>query len=216
MTTARRRHTSIVLAVSAVGWLKAAPVTPDEIAEQGRVDLDAPPRRYLPYFQPADPRAENVTVRQLLAHVSGLQKDDDTRFDNPEFDDGALERLVRESVTRPLDFAPGEKFGYSNLGYCVLGDIVAKVSGETFEAYVKQHILEPLQMKSSTLVLSETKRGPWARPHVVDDTYAVVPASHYPYSRRRAPSNAMSSTLHDMSAGRSFTEMGGSSRAGAS
>ena len=102
-----------------------------QLAEQGRVDLDANPRRYLPYFQPADPRAEKVTIRQVLAHVSGLQKDDDTRFDNPDFDDGALERLVRESVSRPLDVAPGEKFGYSNLGYCVLGDIVAKVSGET-------------------------------------------------------------------------------------
>ena len=104
-----------------------------QLAEQGRVDLDAHPRRYLPYFQPAGARAEKLTIRQVLAHVSGLQKDDDTRFDNPDFDDGALERLVRESVSRPLDFAPGEKFGYNNLGYCVLGDIVAKVSGETFE-----------------------------------------------------------------------------------
>jgi CubicO group peptidase (beta-lactamase class C family) len=268
MSTARRRHTCILLAVSAACWLKAAPVEPDEIAEtlrpivrrameqseapglaiavlrdgrtvyreaigvldiasreqvtadtrfhlasvtktfvatavlqlaeQGRVDLDAHPRRYLPYFQPGDPRAEKVTIRQVLAHVSGLQKDDDTRFDNPDFDDGALERLVRESVSRPLDFAPGEKFGYSNLGYCVLGDIVAKVSGEAFEAYVKRHILEPLRMKSSSLLLSEAKRGPWARPYVVDDTYTVVPAPFHPYNRRRAPSNAMSSTLNDM------------------
>ena len=169
-----------------------------QLAEQGKVDLDAHPRRYLPYFQPADPRAERLTIRQVLAHVSGLQKDNDTRFDNPEFDDGALERLVREAVSRPLDFAPGEKFGYSNLGYCVLGDIVAKVSGETFEAYVKRHILEPLRMKNSTLLLSEVKRGPWARPYVVDDTYTVVPAPFYPYNRRRAPSAAMSSTLNDM------------------
>ena len=268
MPAARRRHTYVVLAVSAACWLKAAPVEPDEIAEtlrpivrqaveqsevpglaivvlrdgrtvyretigvldlaarepvtadtrfhlasvtktfvatavlqlaeQGRVDLDAHPRRYLPYFQPADPRAEKVTIRQVLAHVSGLQKDDDTRFDNPDFDDGALERLVRESASRPLDFAPGEKFGYSNLGYCVLGDIVAKVSGETFEAYVKRHILEPLRMNNSTLLLSEAKRGPWARPFVVDDTYTVVPAPFHPYNRRRAPSNAMSSTLNDM------------------
>jgi CubicO group peptidase (beta-lactamase class C family) len=169
-----------------------------QMAEQGMVDLDAHPHRYLPYFQPADPRAERITLRQLLAHTSGLQKDDDTRFDNPEFDDGALERLVREAASRPLDFAPGEKFGYSNLGYCVLGDIVAKVSGETFERYVKRHLLEPLRMKDSTLLLSEAKGGPWARPYVVDDTYTVVPAPFHPYNRRRAPSNAMSSTLSDL------------------
>ena len=169
-----------------------------QLAEQGKVDLDAHPRRYLPYFQPADPRAERITIRQVLAHISGLQKDDDTRFDNPDLDDGALERLVREAVSRPLDFAPGEKFGYSNLGYCVLGDIVAKVSGETFEAYVKRHILEPLRMKDSTLLLTEAKRGPLARPYLVDDAYTVVPAPFYPYNRRRAPSSAMSSTLNDL------------------
>jgi CubicO group peptidase (beta-lactamase class C family) len=54
-----------------------------QMAEQGMVDLDAHPHRYLPYFQPADPRAERITLRQLLAHTSGLQKDDDTRFRQP-------------------------------------------------------------------------------------------------------------------------------------
>lgn len=99
----------------------------------GVLDLDAHPRKYLPYFQPADPRAEGITVRQVLAHVSGIPNDDNAEFNKPEFDDGALERFVRRSAARPLEFAPGEKFGYSNLGYSILGDLVAKVSGETFE-----------------------------------------------------------------------------------
>jgi CubicO group peptidase (beta-lactamase class C family) len=169
-----------------------------QLAEQGKVDLDVHPRAYLPYFRPADPRAERITIRRILSHTSGLRKDDDTGFDNPDFDDGALERLVRESVGHPLDYAPGERFGYSNLGYCVLGDVVAKVSGGTFEAYLKRHVLEPLGMKDSELLLPEVKRGPWARPYVVDDAYTVVPAPFYPYNRRRAPSAAMNSTLSDL------------------
>jgi CubicO group peptidase (beta-lactamase class C family) len=103
-----------------------------QLVEQGKVDLDAHPRRYLPYYQLPDPRAEGMTVRQLLAHISGVPNDDDTRFDRPDLDDGALERFVREASSRPLHSAPGERFGYSNLGYCILGDLVAKVSGETF------------------------------------------------------------------------------------
>jgi CubicO group peptidase (beta-lactamase class C family) len=134
----------------------------------------------------------------MLAHVSGIPNDDDTRFDRPDLDEGALERFVREASSRPLQSAPGERFGYSNLGYCILGDIVAKVSGGTIEAYVKRHILEPLGMKDSSMLLAEAKRGPWARPHVVDDAYQVVPAPFYPYNRRRGPSSTLSSTLNDL------------------
>jgi CubicO group peptidase (beta-lactamase class C family) len=169
-----------------------------QLVEQGKVDLEAHPRKYLPYFQPADPRAAGITVRQLLAHVSGVPDDDDTRFDRPDLDDGALERFVREASSRPLQSAPGERFGYSNLGYCVLGDLVAKVSGETFEAYVERHILEPLGMKDSSMLRSEAYLGPWAHPYVVDDAYQVVPAPFYPYNRRRGPSSALSSTLNDL------------------
>jgi CubicO group peptidase (beta-lactamase class C family) len=169
-----------------------------QLVEQGKVDLEAHPRRYLPYYQPTDPRAEGITVRRLLAHVSGVPDDADTRFDRPDLDDGALERFVREASSRPLQSAPGEKFGYSNLGYCILGDLVSKVSGETFEAYVKRHILEPLGMKDSSMLLSEVKLGAWARPYVVDDAYRVVPAAYFPYNRRRGPSSALSSTLNDL------------------
>jgi CubicO group peptidase (beta-lactamase class C family) len=169
-----------------------------QLVEQGRVDLDAHPRKYLPYYEPTGPRAEGMTVRQLLSHISGVPNDDDTRFDRPDLDDGALERFVREASSRPLQSAPGERFGYSNVGYCILGDLVAKVSGQTIETYVKRHILEPLGMKDSSMLLSEAKLGPWARPYVVDDAYRVASAPFYPYNRRRGPSSALSSTLNDL------------------
>ncbi len=169
-----------------------------QLAEQGRLDLDAHPRKYLPYFTPADPRAERMTIRQLLSHTSGIPDDRDPAFSHPEFDASALERFVRSGAALALDSAPGAKFGYSNFGYCILGDVVAKVSGEAFEDYVKRHILEPVGMSSTELLLPAVKKKAWAHPFVIDDAYAVVPSPHFPYNRRRAPASSVHSSLHDM------------------
>jgi CubicO group peptidase (beta-lactamase class C family) len=100
-----------------------------QLVESGKIDLEAPLIRYLPYFRLADERYRAITIRQMLSHSSGIPDVNDYHWDKPEFDDGALERYVRSLAAKKLTFPPGAKFGYSNPAYETLGDVIAKVSG---------------------------------------------------------------------------------------
>jgi CubicO group peptidase (beta-lactamase class C family) len=126
-----------------------------QLVEKGKVDPDAPVVKYLPYFRLNDERYAKITVRQMLSHLSGMPDVRDYEWDKPQYDDGALERYVRSLTNQSLIAAPGANFRYSNMAYEVLGDLIAKVSGMSFEDYVRKNILEPLGMKSSTLLVKQ-------------------------------------------------------------
>jgi CubicO group peptidase (beta-lactamase class C family) len=170
-----------------------------QLVEAGQVDLDQPVQRYVPYFRLKDPRAASITVRQMLSHTSGMPDVTDYEWEKAVADDGALERYVRSLTDRELIAAPGERFQYSNMAYEVLGDLVAKVSGESFEGYVKAHILSPLGMKDSTLLRSEADPKLTTSAHVLGDRMAVVVSPVYPYNRMHAPSSTLHSNVVDMS-----------------
>ena len=170
-----------------------------QLVEAGKVDLDQPVQRYVPYFRLKDPRAASITVRQMLSHTSGMPDVSDYEWEKAVADDGALERFVRSLTDRELIAAPGERFQYSNMAYEVLGDLIAKVSGETFEGYVKAHILAPLGMKDSTLFRPEADPKLTTSPHVQGDRLTVIVSPVYPYNRMHAPSSTLHSNLVDMS-----------------
>jgi CubicO group peptidase (beta-lactamase class C family) len=170
-----------------------------QLVEAGKVDLDQPVQRYLPYFRLKDPRAAAITVRQMLSHTSGMPDVEDYEWEKAVADDGALERYVRSLSDRELIAAPGERFQYSNMAFEVLGDLIAKVSGETFEGYVKAHILTPLGMKDSTLLRAEANPKLTTSPHVLGDRLTVIVSPVYPYNRMHAPSSTLHSNLLDMS-----------------
>lgn len=91
-----------------------------------------------------------ITVHHLLTHTSGIQ--DLLSF--PDFRQTmALPSPVAQTVERfknkPLDFKPGTKFKYSNSGYVLLGYIIERVSGQSYEAYLQENIFEPLKMSNS-------------------------------------------------------------------
>ncbi len=172
-----------------------------QLVEQGKVDLDAKVTRYLPYFKTADARSDAITVRQLLTHTSGMPDVDDYEWNKPQYDDGALERYVRSLTGQKLRFDPGTRWAYSNMGFEVLGDLVAKVSGTSVEECVQRRILEPLGMVSSTLLVTRADRARladgYSRPR--NDTsgpLVMVPA--YPYNRIHTPSSDLHSSVNDM------------------
>jgi CubicO group peptidase (beta-lactamase class C family) len=169
-----------------------------QLVEQGGVELDAPVVRYLPYFALADPRAALITVRQMLSHTSGMPDVRDYEWEKAVADEGALERYVRGLGREEMIAAPGERFRYSNMAYEVLGHLVAKVSGETFEGYVKAHILAPLGMKDSTVFKPEADPALTTTPHVLDGQLAVAPSAVYPYNRMHGPSSTLHSNVPDM------------------
>jgi CubicO group peptidase (beta-lactamase class C family) len=170
-----------------------------QLVEQGKIELDAPVTDYLPYFALADERYRAITIRQLLSHTAGLPEYDYSTYgQDAQVDDGALERYVRSLSTIELLSAPGETWEYSGIGFDILGDIVAKVSGQSFEAYVSEHIFQPLGMEDTTLLLAEVEPALLATPHIPDATGAIAVNDVFPYDRIHAPDSALFSTIEDM------------------
>jgi CubicO group peptidase (beta-lactamase class C family) len=93
--------------------------------------------------QPYGTGVEAVTVQHLLEHASGgwSNQAPDPMYMSPELAHPALMSQVLD--TRPLENAPGERYAYSNFGYCLLGRVIERVSGQTYEAFVRQHVLAP-------------------------------------------------------------------------
>jgi CubicO group peptidase (beta-lactamase class C family) len=167
-----------------------------QLVERGRLQLDLPMSHYLTSVVPADPRIDLVTIRHLLTHTSGLPDVEDYQWDAPEFDDGALKRFVQSQLGRPLLGNPGEQFAYSNLGYSVLGAIVAEVAQETFEKYVHSNVLEPLGMRQSTFNCPELSDPHTALPHDGLEAAALMPV--YPYHRAHGPSSNFHTTAREL------------------
>ena len=114
-----------------------------QLVEQGRVDLDADIGAYLD-FEIERRFDEPLTLRHLLTHSAGFEES--VRVAQTETD---LEDYVKNQVPAQV-FAPGTAPGYSNYGMALVGYIVQRVSGQPFEVYVREHVLEPAGMTSST------------------------------------------------------------------
>jgi CubicO group peptidase (beta-lactamase class C family) len=169
-----------------------------QLVEEGLVALDDPVVRHLPYFRLADERAEAITVRQLLSHTSGMPDTDDYGWDRPEHDDGALERYVRSLTGESLVAAPGERFAYSNIAYEVLGDVIAKASGLSFEERLTERILRSLGMTRSTLRAPDADSSILSKGHVVDVDGEARVSAVFPYNRAHAPSSTLCSNVPEM------------------
>jgi CubicO group peptidase (beta-lactamase class C family) len=167
-----------------------------QFVERGKVKLGDPVVKHLTYFKIDDERYQEITIRQMLNHTSGMPDDNNYEWDKPQYDDGALERYVRSLADQKLLFSPGERFGYSNMAYEVLGDLVAKVSGMTFEDYVQKNILNPLGMNNSTFLITNVNPKRETAPHTWQ--LKTIVSDIYPYNRARAPSSCLHSNIPDM------------------
>lgn len=119
------------------------------LVDDGRLRLDDPLLRWVP---DAGRQWRGVTVRHLLSHTSGIPTYSEELIDyRRDYSETDLVRLVR--TLRP-EFAPGERFSYSNTGYILLGIIVRAVSGEFYGDFLRARVWQPLGM-SSARVISE-------------------------------------------------------------
>ena len=114
-----------------------------QLVEQGKVDLDADISAYLD-FEIERRFDEPLTLRHLLTHSAGFEES--MRIAQNETD---LEAYVKTNPPVQV-FAPGTTPGYSNYGMALAGYIVERVSGQPFETYVREHVLEPAGMTTST------------------------------------------------------------------
>jgi SSS family transporter len=115
-----------------------------QLYEQHKISFDDPVAKYLPAF--AANGKQNVTIRELLTHYSGLPpdinlKDSPWGLAAPDKTEG-----IRRALDSPLVTTPGTHFEYSDINFITLGALVEKLSGETLNAYAKKHIFAPLGM----------------------------------------------------------------------
>ncbi|HEX6542531.1 MAG TPA: serine hydrolase domain-containing protein [Ktedonobacterales bacterium] len=166
-----------------------------QLVESGKVNLDAPVQRYLPWFRVADPHASaQITVRNLLNHTSGLPQKADT-FVWTDQDAGVLERSVRYLQTVALARSIGT-FGYSNANYQILGLVIQTVSGQSYEAYVAQHIFAPLQMQTSFTSQQQAQQHGMAMGYRWWFGFPIP--STLPYIRAELPAGYLISSAQDM------------------
>ena len=126
------------------------------LVDEGLVELDAPITDYLPGFaiQTRFPDAQPITIRSLLTHHSGLPRNECQHLDRGATGTTTLRRVVESLKDCWLAYSPGTRFKYSNVGVDTLGRIVEIMRGESFAAYMSEHILEPTGMESSAFVAS--------------------------------------------------------------
>jgi CubicO group peptidase (beta-lactamase class C family) len=160
------------------------------------LDLDAPIVAWVPEFTLADGRAGEVTARGLLSHSSGLPDVSDYGWHDPQLGDDALSEFARSLSGRRLQAEPGSAFSYSNAGFELLGLLLSRATGTTFEDAVRQQVLSPLGMRNSTFLRGEVPAHLAASPHV--GMPLTVPDGAYPYTRRHAPSSTLHSNLIEM------------------
>jgi len=113
-----------------------------QLHDKGLLNIDDPVIKYLPDYT----KWEKVTIRHLLNHTSGI-----TSFPKPKSwqEPYTFEKMIETFKDEPLEFNPGDRFSYSNNGYDIMGYLIEKVTGKTYEAYMRENIFQPLGMMDS-------------------------------------------------------------------
>ncbi len=149
------RIASISKPITAVAVLK--------LVEQGKLNLDDKVFDLLPEYldlveeDKFDSRQRNITIRHLLQHRGGWDRDKsfDAMFQSVRFakklnapPPATPDVVIKAMMGQKLDFDPGERYAYSNYGYCLLGRVIEKISGQSYDDFVKQQVLEPIGIRT--------------------------------------------------------------------
>jgi len=158
------------------------------LVQDGRIVVDDKISKYLP----GTPKAwDEITVRHLLTHTSGLLRE------APGFDPYKIQPdidLIKTAFSAPLEFKPGERYQYSNVGYYVLAEVIHRLSGKTWAGFLEERIFAPLGM-SSTRVTSVIDVIPNRADGYLWNAERFENAENWPAVR---PSGAFLSTVVDM------------------
>jgi D-alanyl-D-alanine carboxypeptidase len=133
-----------------------------QLVQEGRLTLDDSVEKWLPGLVP---NGENINVRQLLNHTSGIYNYTDSILSEALKDPDRFwkpEEIVTWAVAHKPNFEPGEKGQYCNTGYIILGMIIEKVTGAKLAEEIRNRILEPLQLKNTSMGGYEDTKGEMA------------------------------------------------------
>lgn len=169
------------------------------LVDRGLVELDAPIERYLPEFTIRS-RFEDtkpITVRQLLTHHAGLMRDlyKDIRGTQPP----AFNTVVEALQESELAFPPDTRFGYSNIGYVLLGQLIENVSGKTYEAFLEEEIFQPLGMTRTDANYTVEHAGRIAKSYKMTGLIWKRVRTVEQFIERDLPAGSMVSNVEDIS-----------------
>jgi CubicO group peptidase (beta-lactamase class C family) len=132
-----------------------------QLRDEGKLRLDDPVGRHLPWFHLKAAQGEgDVTIEGLLTHASGLPQEPEYAYwSAPDFAMPTREEFIAKGGSIEALYAPEQHFQYSNLGFTLLGEVVAAESQRPYAAYVQSGILGPLALSSTTPDIPESQRG---------------------------------------------------------
>ncbi|MFF0151689.1 serine hydrolase domain-containing protein [Micromonospora sp. NPDC005203] len=167
------------------------------LADAGKLDLNAPVVDILPEFATPDPEAtRTITIRQLLSHTGGVTND--FNFDGGRGDD-CLARYVEAARRVALDCPPGTAISYGGLGYVVLGRVVERLTGLTWDQALKNLLFEPLGLHRSMTLPEEALRFRVAMSHLGEPAMLPDPAPFWdPMPRAVGPAGRVIVSAGDM------------------
>lgn len=178
------------------------------LMEEGKLGINEPVEKYLPEYKGQKGGSRPITLRDLLTHTSGLPTQPPKEIaDLYARMNLSLADAVKIYAKVPLDFEPGTKWQYSNMGIDTLGRIIEVVSGQAFEKFLAERILIPLGMKDSFIFPPADKISRIALVHEVKDGkiqrakslfYGGDPANYRKGAIFSAPSYGLYSTAQDL------------------
>ena len=117
------------------------------LQERGKLKIDDPVKKYVP---DAPATWDKITIYNLLTHTSGIPSFTSfPDYHSSEAIPATPEQLVARFRDKPLEFQPSEKWNYSNSGYVLLGYLIEKISGQSYEKFLQENIFTPLGMKNT-------------------------------------------------------------------
>ncbi|MFN8573932.1 MAG: serine hydrolase domain-containing protein [Gemmatimonadaceae bacterium] len=166
-----------------------------QLREQGKLRLDDPVTKYLPWFslKPAEENDGEVTIEQLLTHSSGLPREAGDHWVTNQFP--TPDEIRHLMADRQAAFPPATRWKYSNLAYTIAGMVVEAVSGQKWADYVQGHIFDPLGMTASSVDKNDPSLTVGYGRRMPDGSRAVIP---FIDARGMGAATGISSSVEDM------------------
>lgn len=169
------------------------------LVQENKISLDNKLIEIIPELKYKDERVQNITIKSLLNHTSGLTDVSNYHWKNNNQSENSLRDYIL-GLNLKLLSDPHTEYNYSNLGYNILGYVIEKLSETNFDEFVREHILIPSHMSNSDFryfkIADSIKTSPHSKRIISKKIYE---RKTYPYTREQAPSSTLNSSSNDLS-----------------
>ena len=170
-----------------------------QLRDAGKLKLNDPVKKHLPWFNISQRFSGQppITIWHLLTHTSGLPREADFPYwTDHKFP--TMEQIKETLASQETIYPPGTQIKYSNLGMSLAGEIVAVVSGQSYEEYVHTHILEPLGMDESSVIPDDSYRQLLVTPYSHRQSDGGHKIEEYTETKGIAAAASLASTVIDL------------------